>query len=86
MRVSLQPGAVAYFLIAKTDCQTGQAVLATRIAVQLARSYGQFVGPAQPTPPTGVSALDFCTDGAADPGNLLGVSPMEPAERAVFQV
>lgn len=47
-RVSLRPGSISYFLVAKYRCDVGQTAVATMITVVMPGGPGRIVGPAQP--------------------------------------
>lgn len=72
--VTLGPGKVAYFLVAKYRCDRGVTETADGMTVMLP-GQGTVV-----TPPRSWLALsiDYCAGGANDPGNTVEVSPFEP--------
>ncbi|HEV7203891.1 MAG TPA: DUF4232 domain-containing protein [Jatrophihabitans sp.] len=72
--VTLGPGRVAYFLVAKYRCDRGITESATGMTVALP-GQGTVL-----TPPASwlVLSIDHCVGGASDPGNTVEISPFEP--------
>lgn len=68
------------FLVAKTDCTLGYAVLAATIRVHPPNGTRQLFGLAFPT--VGASTIGYCKGGAKDLGKLVEISPVAVTERA----
>jgi Protein of unknown function (DUF4232) len=81
-RVVLAPGKAAFFEIAKYRCDLGISTTATMIKVTLP-------GPARimltRTPVSAWFSFDYCKGGPRDPGQTIGISPIEPTARALWQ-
>ena len=81
-RVVLAPGKAAFFEIAKYRCDLGITATATMIKVTLP-------GPTRitltRTPVSAWFSFDYCTGGPKDPGQTIGISPIEPTARALWQ-
>ena len=81
-RVVLAPGQAAFFEIAKYRCDLGITATATMIKVTLP-------GPARITltrsPVSARLTFDYCKGGPKDPGQRIGISPIEPKARALWQ-
>jgi Protein of unknown function (DUF4232) len=81
-RVVLAAGKAAFFEIAKYRCDLGSSATATVIKVTLP-------GPARimltRTPVSAWFSFDYCKGGPRDPGQTIGISPIEPTARALWQ-
>ena len=80
--VRLRPGSRAYFLVAKYRCDVGDAMVAATIRVYPPNSKEQLIGRASSS--SGVSTFSYCKGGPKDPGQVVGVSPVEASELALF--
>jgi len=77
--VVLRPRAAAYLLVAKYRCDLGIARTATAIRLSLPGERFTWRAAAGVSGPAGLS---YCRGGQHDPGQLVTVSPAEPAAQA----
>jgi hypothetical protein len=80
--VVLAPGATAYVLVAKYRCDLGIARAAATIGLILPAGHGQVFAAREPVGVAGPPGLSWCRGGPRDPGQLVTVSPVEPAAQA----
>lgn len=81
--VVVAPARPAYVLVAKYRCDIGDLASAATIRLTLpGRAPIILVGPATAPGLTGVAALDYCEGGPNDPGQTVGVSPIEATPNA----
>jgi hypothetical protein len=80
--VVLAPAAVAYVLVAKYRCDLGIVRTAATIGLTLPAGHGQVFAAQQPVGVPGPPGLSYCRGGPHDPGQLVTVSPIEPAAQA----
>jgi hypothetical protein len=82
MRVVLAPGKSAFFEIAKYRCDLGITATATLIKLTLP-------GPARivltRSPVSDLASFDYCDGGPDDPGQRIGISPIEATARALWR-
>jgi hypothetical protein len=76
--VLLPPGASAYVLVAKYRCDVGVSQNAATIRLTLPGNLATAVTIRISPRPLGVLLLSYCTGGPDDPGQVIGVSPIEP--------
>ena len=81
--VTVKPGGAAWILVAKYRCDLGGLRDATTISLTLPGTAGAALSSPVPHDGAGASALTYCRGGAADPGQTVTVSPVEPAPDAV---
>jgi hypothetical protein len=81
--VVLAPAALADVLVAKYRCDLGIASNAATIELTLPTSPGQVFAAREPVGVPGPPGLSYCLGGPRDPGQLVTVSPIEPAGQAV---
>lgn len=80
--VLLPPGAPAYVLIAKYRCDLGVIRNVATIRLTLPRSQRAMLASRVPDGQSGAPTLSYCKGGPGDPGQAIGVSPIEPAPAA----
>jgi hypothetical protein len=80
--VVLPPRGHAFFLVAKSTCTVGDAMLAKTIRVYPPNSRHQLVGPA--FLPVGASTIAYCKGGTRDHGQRVEVSPVTATRSATF--
>jgi Protein of unknown function (DUF4232) len=80
--VTVNPGGVAWILVAKYRCDQGTLRDATTISLTLPGMAGAALAGPVSRDGGGVSTLSYCRGGAADPGQTVAVSPVEPAPGA----
>jgi hypothetical protein len=80
--VVLPPRGHAFFLVAKSTCTVGDAMLAKTIRVYPPNSRHQLVGPA--FLPVGASTIAYCKGGTRDHGQGVEVSPVTATRSATF--
>jgi len=80
--VTVQPGGGAWILVAKYRCDLGDLRAATTIAVTVPDTASALTSPVPRD--GGVSALSYCRGGAGAPGQVVTVSPIEPAPDAAI--
>jgi Protein of unknown function (DUF4232) len=79
--VVLARGASAYVLVAKYRCDLGLARNATVIRLTLPTRGAAFAG-REALAIAGAAGLSYCRGGPRDPGQVIAVSPVEPAQQA----
>jgi Protein of unknown function (DUF4232) len=79
--VVLARGATAYVLVAKYRCDLGLARNATVIRLTLPTRGAAFAG-REALAIAGAAGLSYCRGGPRDPGQVIAVSPVEPAQQA----
>jgi hypothetical protein len=77
--VTVQPGGAAWILVAKYRCDLGDLRDATTITLTLPGMPGAALSGPVPPDGSGTSTLTYCRGGAADPGQTVTVSPIEPS-------
>jgi len=80
--VVLASGAAAYVLVAKYRCDLGTARAAVTIELTLPAGRGQVFAARELVGVAGPPGLSWCRGGPQDPGQLVTVSPVEPAAQA----
>jgi uncharacterized protein DUF4232 len=80
--VMLARGASAYVLVAKYRCDLGVARNATVIRLTLPGAHGAAFAGRAAVAAAGPAGLSYCRGGPHDPGQVIVVSPLEPAQRA----
>jgi uncharacterized protein DUF4232 len=85
-RVLLPPGASAFVLIAKYRCDLGDSRDAVAIRLILPGSDGPAMTMGFPPGLPGGTVMSYCKGGPDDPGQVIGVSPIEavPADDGPF--
>ena len=83
-RVTLAPGAIAYVLVAKYRCDLGWRALPATVRLTLPGPRPTVV--TRPLDPRRLPALPYCRGGPGDPGQVISVSPIEPAASATYSV
>jgi hypothetical protein len=77
-KVILQPGGSAYVLVAKYRCDLGGVASAATIKLALpGNPLIVLTGPVAAPGAPGVASLGYCKGGPNDPGQTVGVSPVE---------
>jgi hypothetical protein len=80
--VTVNPGGAAWILVAKYRCDQGALRDATTISLTMPGvASAALAGPVS-RDGAGVSTLSYCRGTAADPGQTVAVSPIEPAPSA----
>jgi len=72
--VTVNPGGAAWVLVAKYRCDLGDLRDATAVSLTLPGTARPLTGPVSPP-----ALLSYCKGGASDPGQVVAVSPVEPA-------
>jgi hypothetical protein len=80
--VVLPPRGHAFFLVAKSTCTVGDAMLAKTIRVFPPNSTRQLVNPAYR--PVGASTIAYCKGGTRDHGQRVEISPITATRSASF--
>jgi hypothetical protein len=80
--VTVKRGGAAWILVAKYRCDLGDLRDATAISLALPGMARTALSGLVPRDGSGASALTYCRGGAADPGQTVTVSPIEPAPDA----
>jgi hypothetical protein len=80
--VVLARGASAYVLVAKYRCDLGVARNATAIRLTLPAAHGAAFAGREAVGISGSAGLAYCRGGRRDPGQVVAVSPLEPAPQA----
>ena len=80
--VVLAHGVSAYVLVAKYRCDLGAARNATAIRLTLPAARGEVFTGREAVPVAGAAGLAYCRGGPHDPGQVIAVSPVEPAQQA----
>jgi len=84
--VVLAHGASAYVLVAKYRCDLGIENNATTIRLTLPRTHGAAFVWREAVGISGSTGLSYCRGGQHDPGQLVGVSPVEPTQQATISL
>jgi hypothetical protein len=77
--VLLPPGAPAYVLVAKYRCDLGVSHDAATIRLTMPGRLHTALAIAVPPGLYGGFVMSYCTGGPDDPGQVIGISPIEPA-------
>jgi Protein of unknown function (DUF4232) len=77
--VLLPPGASAYVLVAKYRCDLGVSHNAATIRLTMPGRLHTAMAITVPPGPYGAFVLSYCKGGPDDPGQVIGISPIEPA-------
>jgi hypothetical protein len=80
--VLLPPRAPAYVLIVKYRCDLGVIRNVATIRLTLPRPRRAVLASRVPGSQSGAATLSYCKGGPGDPGQAIGVSPIEPAPAA----
>lgn len=80
--VTMNPGGAAWILVAKYRCDQGALRDATTISLTMPGMDGAALAGPVSRDGAGVSTLSYCRGSAADPGQTVAVSPIEPAPGA----
>ena len=81
-KVTLAPGAAAYVLIAKYRCDLGGRALAAIIRLTLPAPRPAAI--TRPISTRRLPVIAYCRGGPGDPGQVISVSPIEPAASAAY--
>lgn len=84
--VTVNPGGAAWILVAKYRCDQGTLRDATTISLTMPGTAGAAVAGPVSRDGAGASTLSYCRGGAADPGQTVAVSPIEPAPDAASRL
>jgi hypothetical protein len=81
--VVLAPGGSAFVLVAKYRCDLGGLATAATIRLTLpGHAPIILTGPVTAPRSGGVAELEYCTGGPGDPGQSVGISPVEATPNA----
>jgi Protein of unknown function (DUF4232) len=81
--IVVAPAGAAYVLVAKYRCDIGDMASAATAKLTLPGPVPIILaGPVTPPGSGGVGALDYCKGGPDDPGQIVGVSPIEATPNA----